>query len=78
MAVTATDVSDRLFNSANQGKYITVARTMAVQYLGAGAAKVGAVYNWHLGSRLRLQAAVAALAYRSEYPPLRPRKFVQS
>ena len=25
MAVTATDVSDRLFNSANQGKYITVA-----------------------------------------------------
>ena len=25
MAVTATDVSDRLFNNANQGKYITVA-----------------------------------------------------
>src|SRR5260370_35249807 len=25
MAVTATDESDRLFNSANQGKYITVA-----------------------------------------------------
>ena len=25
MAVTATDESDRLFNSANQGKYITIA-----------------------------------------------------
>jgi subtilisin family serine protease len=25
MAVTATDASDRLFNNANQGKYITVA-----------------------------------------------------
>ena len=68
MAVTATDENDRLFNSANQGKYVTVAAP-GVDIL-VPAPNGGVQFNGHLG-RGGQHKGVAALLL-AQKPSLKP------
>ena len=76
MAVTATDENDRLFNGANQGKYVTVAAP-GVDILVPAPERGRAVYNRHLGRDRQCERS-CGIADRSQTIRSSRRKFAQS